>query len=164
MKYVILIFITRISVFCQNYILIDKQFKESKDTAYVDTVRMPVYLICSSPSRYMSQIGLTVPKYIIPLSHLNKNFTIGDYLVKYDLNNCIEDSVIFFINFSDYREDNSPYFYSASHIPVLKELSNFMNDTALFLYCRKHNTRMILKGGIIYSIYILLMQFGQELE
>jgi len=125
MKYVILVFlilVVHISAFCQNYILIDKQFGEIKDTAYVETIQMPVYLISC----------FSIPKFIIPLSHLNKNFTIGDYLLKYYYNNCKEDSVLFFLNFSDSKVKNKPYLSSATDIPVLQELNIFLNDTALF--------------------------------
>lgn len=153
---ILLMLIIRISVFCQNYILIDKRLEESKDTAYVDTVKMPVYLIGTTPLGYMNQVGLTVPKYIIPLSHLNKKFTIGDYLTKYHHNNCKEDSVLFFINFSDYIVKNRSYFSSATDIPVLEELNNFMNDTALFsLLPQTLHTYEIEGVNTLFSIYIV---------
>lgn len=143
--------------FSQNYFIINNP--NENDTAYVDTVIMPVYLLATYEYGLPNDRGIVIPKYIIPLDRINEQFTVGDYLNEHERNGMSPryDSMLFLINFRHPKNPMKPYYQKVTDESALSKLNSFLNHFKLMDEIKEPDERFLLSPDTYinpYSIYI----------
>lgn len=151
---ILCIFLFQGTAYSQNYRLIEKQNRT--DTAYIDTIKMSVYVITDKPRNYNLYRNYVIPKYFIPVSHINDEFTIGDYLKKINHRE-LKDSMIFFVNFLDYTSSNRSYYEYVTLDPQYEFLNSFLNDTTILTFLPEDSNYYKVKRVKYFDFNLFVM-------